>query len=209
MSALLTRFAVAGIHGHAMAPDEPLDQGGPSNPDGDTVSKTILSGETLNTQQTDPSPAAEVDKGPVHVGFEPTAASSSDHLGRQMMQDLDKKAFYSKLIVAWSLFFVFWTVSHPFLSLNNLLITHHQVGSAIFMATEGWSYGVSMYFCRPSTILDRLTYQFVLIVLQSGFVAFTTIGYGDYSPQTPAGRSVFVVWAILGVGTMTILISGA
>jgi potassium channel subfamily K len=44
--------------------------------------------------------------------------------------------------------------------------------------------------------------------LQLGFVAFTTIGYGDYYPATPAGRSVFVVWAILGVGTMTVLISG-
>jgi voltage-gated potassium channel Kch len=43
---------------------------------------------------------------------------------------------------------------------------------------------------------------------QIGFVAFTTIGYGEFSPATPAGRSVFVVWALLGVGTMTILISG-
>jgi len=38
-------------------------------------------------------------------------------------------------------------------------------------------------------------------------VAFTTIGYGEYHPDTPAGRSIFVVWALLGVGTMTILIS--
>jgi len=30
---------------------------------------------------------------------------------------------------------------------------------------------------------------------------------GDFSPKTPAGRSIFVVWALLGVGTMTILIS--
>jgi potassium channel subfamily K, other eukaryote len=75
------------------------------------------------------------------------------------------------------------------------------------MATEGWTYGISMYFCRPSTIFDWVTS--IYIALQPGFVAFTTIGYGDYSPQTPAGRSVFVVWAILGVGTMTVLISGA
>jgi len=40
-----------------------------------------------------------------------------------------------------------------------------------------------------------------------GFITFTTIGYGDWAPETPAGRSVFVVWALLGVGTMTILIS--
>lgn len=41
-----------------------------------------------------------------------------------------------------------------------------------------------------------------------GFVAFSTIGYGDFAPATPAGRSIFVVWAILGVGAMTILVSG-
>jgi Ion channel len=30
---------------------------------------------------------------------------------------------------------------------------------------------------------------------------------GDYSPQTAAGRSFFLAWALLGVATMTILIS--
>ncbi|EDR12585.1 tandem pore domain K+ channel [Laccaria bicolor S238N-H82] len=60
------------------------------------------------------------------------------------------------------------------------------VGSAIFMKTEGWRFGTAVYFC---------------------FVAFTTVGYGDLSPSTPAGRSIFVVWALLGVATMTILIS--
>jgi len=39
------------------------------------------------------------------------------------------------------------------------------------------------------------------------FVTFSTIGYGDLAPSTPAGRSIFVIWALLGVGTMTILIS--
>lgn len=41
-----------------------------------------------------------------------------------------------------------------------------------------------------------------------GFIAFTTTGYGDYSPETPAGRSIFVFWALFGVGTLTILVSG-
>ncbi|KAF8644636.1 hypothetical protein AX16_008363 [Volvariella volvacea WC 439] len=54
------------------------------------------------------------------------------------------------------------------------------------MKTEKWTFGIAMYFC---------------------FIAFTTIGYGDLSPVTPAGRSVFIVWALLGVGAMTILIS--
>jgi hypothetical protein len=76
------------------------------------------------------------------------------------------------------------------------------------MATEGWSYGVSMYFCEgfSCSLSPDLRINFIL---ELGFVAFTSIGYGDYHPDTPAGRSIFVVWAILGVGTMTILISGA
>ena len=42
----------------------------------------------------------------------------------------------------------------------------------------------------------------------TGFEAFSTVGYGEFTPKTPAGRSVFIVWALLGVGNMTILISG-
>ncbi|KAG1741433.1 uncharacterized protein EDB91DRAFT_1237119 [Suillus paluster] len=69
-----------------------------------------------------------------------------------------------------------------------LFVVFWMVGAAIFSKTEGWSYGSSIYFC---------------------FVAFTTIGYGDLAPRTPAGRSVFVVWALLGVATVTVLISVA
>ncbi|KAG6880008.1 hypothetical protein C0992_008215 [Termitomyces sp. T32_za158] len=61
-----------------------------------------------------------------------------------------------------------------------------MVGSAIFRTTEKWTFGQAMYFC---------------------FISFTTIGYGDLTPVTPAGRSVFVFWALLGIATMTILIS--
>ncbi|KAG6853255.1 hypothetical protein C0991_005713, partial [Blastosporella zonata] len=60
------------------------------------------------------------------------------------------------------------------------------VGSAIFMTTEKWTMGEALYFC---------------------FISFTTIGYGDLTPVTPAGRSVFIFWALLGIATMTILIS--
>ncbi|KAJ7746481.1 hypothetical protein DFH07DRAFT_832698 [Mycena maculata] len=88
---------------------------------------------------------------------------------RAGMEKEETKAFYARLVVVWILFITFWAS-----------------GSLIFMKTEGWSFGRSVYFC---------------------YVAFTTIGYGDYSPQTPAGRSIFVAWALLGVATMTILIS--
>lgn len=69
-----------------------------------------------------------------------------------------------------------------------LFIVFWLAGAAIFSLTEDWSYGSSIYFC---------------------FIAFTTIGYGDPAPKTPAGRSVFVVWALLGVATVTILVSVA
>ncbi|THV07162.1 voltage-gated potassium channel [Dendrothele bispora CBS 962.96] len=67
-----------------------------------------------------------------------------------------------------------------------LFLVFWMVGSGIFMVTENWSFGNALYFC---------------------VIAFTTIGFGDFSPHSPAGRSVFVVWALLGVATMTILIS--
>ncbi|KZS97353.1 voltage-gated potassium channel [Sistotremastrum niveocremeum HHB9708] len=68
----------------------------------------------------------------------------------------------------------------------SLFITFWLIGGLIFKETEKWGYGTSLYFC---------------------FITFSTIGYGDFYPQTPAGRSIFIVWALLGVGTMTILIS--
>ncbi|KAG8982771.1 hypothetical protein FRB90_006562 [Tulasnella sp. 427] len=60
-------------------------------------------------------------------------------------------------------------------------------GAGIFMATEKeWTFGRSLYFC---------------------WMSFSTIGYGEVVPKTPAGRAVFVVWALMGVAAMTILIA--
>lgn len=67
-----------------------------------------------------------------------------------------------------------------------LFFTFWTIGSLIFSHTESWSYGEAMYFC---------------------FIAFTTIGYGDLAPETPLGRSIFVFWALFGVGAMTVLIA--
>jgi voltage-gated potassium channel Kch len=65
-----------------------------------------------------------------------------------------------------------------------LFFVFWTIGSLIFSKTEGWPYGDAMYFC---------------------FIAFTTIGYGDLAPETAIGRSIFIFWALFGVGTMTIL----
>ena len=63
------------------------------------------------------------------------------------------------------------------------------IGAAIFYVAERnqeWSYFVSLYF----------TYTCLL-----------TIGYGDFYPQSNAGKAFFVLWTLLAVPTLTILIS--
>jgi hypothetical protein len=61
-----------------------------------------------------------------------------------------------------------------------------------------------MYFCEYYII--SLDYQGTNIKI--GFIAFTTIGYGDLAPETAIGRSIFVFWALFGVGAMTVLFAG-
>lgn len=52
--------------------------------------------------------------------------------------------------------------------------------------SQGLSYFQSLYFC---------------------YVSLLTIGYGDLSPTSNAGKPLFIVWSLLAVPTMTILIS--
>lgn len=65
------------------------------------------------------------------------------------------------------------------------------VGAAVFLACEStyqsWTYFDSFYFC---------------------FVSLTTIGYGDRTPVSNAGKS-FVFWSLLALPTMTVLIANA
>ncbi|KAL8746325.1 MAG: hypothetical protein Q9190_001644 [Brigantiaea leucoxantha] len=64
------------------------------------------------------------------------------------------------------------------------------VGAVGFWQTESKSQGLSyfqaLYFC---------------------YVSLTTIGYGDLSPSSNAGKPFFIVWSLLAVPTMTVLIS--
>ncbi|KEP48325.1 ion channel protein [Rhizoctonia solani 123E] len=88
---------------------------------------------------------------------------------KERLESDEKKEFAVKLGVACSLFVAFWLI-----------------GSGVFVATEGWKFGESMFFC---------------------FCTFSTVGYGDFAPKTPAGRAFFVGWALFGIAAMTILIS--
>jgi potassium channel subfamily K, other eukaryote len=107
MSALLTRFAVAAVHRHVTTPDEVLNQDMPTNQNGNSASATIVTGETSDKPQDPP----EEDEEHPHLDFSSMVAHTSDNLDLQSMEELDTKAFYSKLLIAWTLFFVFWTVS--------------------------------------------------------------------------------------------------
>ncbi|PVH94554.1 voltage-gated potassium channel [Periconia macrospinosa] len=63
------------------------------------------------------------------------------------------------------------------------------LGALVFMHSEkpqGWSYFVSLYFAYTSLL---------------------TIGYGDYTLSSNAGKAFFVFWSLLAVPTLTILIS--
>ncbi|KAF2022036.1 voltage-gated potassium channel [Aaosphaeria arxii CBS 175.79] len=63
------------------------------------------------------------------------------------------------------------------------------LGAVVFMESEkpqGWSYFVSLYFAYTSLL---------------------TIGYGDYTLSSNAGKAFFVFWSLLAVPTLTILIS--
>ncbi|CAF9941181.1 MAG: Potassium channel [Alectoria fallacina] len=52
--------------------------------------------------------------------------------------------------------------------------------------SQGLSYFEALYFC---------------------YVSLLTIGYGDLSPKSNAGKPLFIVWSLIAVPTMTILIS--
>lgn len=66
------------------------------------------------------------------------------------------------------------------------------VGAAIFQQCEvtyqRWTYFDGFYFA---------------------FVSLTTIGFGDITPISPAGKSFFVFWSLMALPTMTVLISNA
>lgn len=64
------------------------------------------------------------------------------------------------------------------------------VGALVFWQcekhTQGMTYFQGLYFC---------------------YVSLLTIGYGDLSPRSNAGKPFFIVWSLIAVPTMTILIS--
>lgn len=76
--------------------------------------------------------------------------------------------------------------SHQFYSAVVLMGLFWIIGALSFHWTEQWDYIEAFYFC---------------------FIAFSTIGFGDLVPTTSIGLSIFNVWIIFGIATMTFLAS--
>lgn len=74
----------------------------------------------------------------------------------------------------------------------SVLIVIWIVGAIVFWqlekGTQGMTFFEAFYFC---------------------YVSLTTIGYGDFTPQSAAGRPFFVVWSLFAVPSITILIGAA
>jgi len=60
------------------------------------------------------------------------------------------------------------------------------VGAAVFSSIEGWSYGNAFYYC---------------------YMTLTTIGLGDYTPQTVGGKVFFLFYSLIGFGVLSFIIS--
>jgi Na+/melibiose symporter-like transporter len=52
-------------------------------------------------------------------------------------------------------------------------------GSTVYHFVEGWSWLDSIYFC---------------------VITLSTIGYGDFAPQTPEGKLFTIFYVIIGIG---------
>jgi voltage-gated potassium channel len=60
------------------------------------------------------------------------------------------------------------------------------VGTVTFSLVEGWSLFNSLYFC---------------------VVSLTTVGYGDVTPESAAGKLITMVYLLLGVGLVVTFVS--
>ena len=72
-----------------------------------------------------------------------------------------------------------------FRALFALVIALLTLGSVFYWQVEGWSLFNSLYF---------------------SVITLTTVGYGDFSPHTVAGKAFTMVYILLGIGILLALI---
>ncbi|KAG8794038.1 hypothetical protein FRC12_000750 [Ceratobasidium sp. 428] len=170
---VLNVWALSAEQKNALFGDDATNMPGPST-NGETEEPTtggpITEEPARETDQANVDPTTLIERFHEELGGPAHEEESPDYSElKARLETEEKKEFAVKLGVAWSLFVAFWLV-----------------GGGVFVATEGWPFGVSLFFC---------------------FCTFSTVGYGDFAPKTPAGRAFFVGWALFGIAAMTILIS--
>ncbi|CZR62243.1 related to potassium channel [Phialocephala subalpina] len=66
-----------------------------------------------------------------------------------------------------------------------------------------WCVGAVVFYIAEKRIQDLSYFE----ALYFCYVSLLTIGYGDFSPKSNAGKPFFVVWSLVAIPTMTILVS--
>ncbi|KAG8794392.1 hypothetical protein FRC12_024719 [Ceratobasidium sp. 428] len=170
---VLNVWALSAEQKNALFGDNAANMPGPSieaETEGPAPGDRITEEPAGEVDQANVDPTTLIERFHEELGGPAHEEENPDYLElKTRLESEEKKEFAVKLGVAWSLFVSFWLV-----------------GGGVFVATEGWSFGVSLFFC---------------------FCTFSTVGYGDFAPKTPAGRAFFVGWALFGIAAMTILIS--
>ena len=89
------------------------------------------------------------------VPFTRTLTFQDEDSFLETLKSEERTAFIARLSLAWLLFIIFWVVrtsSAYFLSLgDNRFFQFIKAGAVIFMMTEGWAFGTSIYFCNHLT----------------------------------------------------------
>lgn len=73
-----------------------------------------------------------------------------------------------------------------FRSLAIIVGTLLVIGTVFYRQVEGWGWLDSLYFC---------------------VITLATVGYGDFSPQTAAGKIFTMVYILLGIGTLVAVLT--
>lgn len=73
-----------------------------------------------------------------------------------------------------------------FRALLATVATMLALGTLFYHQVEGWSWLDSLYFC---------------------VITLTTVGYGDFSPQTAVGKLATMIYLLLGIGLLVALIT--
>ncbi|CZT10207.1 related to potassium channel [Rhynchosporium graminicola] len=80
---------------------------------------------------------------------------------------------------------------------------YYALGWSVFAFGILWCIG-ALGFMYAERRIQNLSYFDALYFC---YVSLLTIGYGDFSPRSNAGKPFFIVWSLVAVPTMTILVS--